>query len=108
MLTRCPEFLPYIFQILAQFLESCPSQDVSDEYKMLIGPLLAAPLWEVRGNVPACTRLLSAVIPKAAQTIVADNQLEPILGIFQKLLSGKKSDVYAFDILDAIVKSFEP
>ncbi|KAJ6438573.1 chromosome segregation protein Cse1 [Purpureocillium lavendulum] len=102
------EFLPYIFQILAQFLESCPSQAVSDEYRTLLGPLLGAPLWEVRGNVPACTRLLSAVIPKAAKVIVAENQLEPVLGIFQKLLSSKKSELMAFDVLDAIIHSFEP
>ncbi|PFH56975.1 hypothetical protein XA68_15683 [Ophiocordyceps unilateralis] len=101
------EFLPYIFQILAQLVESSPSEAVSDNFKALLGPLLAAPLWETRGNVPACTRLLSAVIPKASKVIVAENQLEPVLGIFQKLLSGKKSELQAFDILDAIVQSFE-
>ncbi|KJZ80577.1 hypothetical protein HIM_00427 [Hirsutella minnesotensis 3608] len=102
------EFLPYIFQILAQLLESSPPEAVSDNFKALLGPLLAAPLWETRGNVPACTRLLSAVIPKASKVIVAENQLEPVLGIFQKLLSGKKSELQAFDILDAIILSFEP
>ncbi|POR37756.1 Importin alpha re-exporter [Tolypocladium paradoxum] len=102
------EFLPYIFQILAQLLESSPSEAVSDNYKALLGPLLGATLWETRGNVPACTRLLSAVIPKAAKAITAENQLEPVLGIFQKLLSGKKSELQSFDILDAIIHSFEP
>lgn len=100
--------MPYIFQILARFLESCPAEAVSDNYKALIVPLLNPSLWETRGNIPACTRLLSAVIPKAAKYIVAENQLEAILGIFQKLLSGKKYDVYSCDILDAIVRSFEP
>lgn len=100
--------MQYIFQILAQLLESSPSETISDNYKSLLGPLLNPPLWETRGNVPACTRLLSAVIPKAPKAIVADNQVEPILGIFQKLLGGKKSELYSFDILDAMVKSFEP
>ncbi|CAM1508372.1 Fc.00g052200.m01.CDS01 [Cosmosporella sp. VM-42] len=102
------EFMQYVFQVLAQLLESSPSETISDNYKALLGPLLNPPLWETRGNVPACTRLLSAVIPRAASAIIADNQLEPVLGIFQKLLSGKKSELYAFDILDAIVKSFVP
>lgn len=106
-LTPAAEFLPYIFQILAQLLESCPT-DVSDNYKALLGPLLAAPLWETRGNIPACTRLLSALIPKAAKVIVAENQLEPVLGIFQRLLGSKKSELMAFDVLDAIIHSFEP
>lgn len=100
--------MPYVFQVLAQLLESSPSETISDNYKTLLGPLLSPPLWDTRGNVPACTRLLSAVIPRAVQTIVAENQLEQVLGIFQKLLSGKKSELFAFDILDAIVKSVEP
>lgn len=100
--------MPYVFQVLAQLLESSPSETISDNYKALLVPLLNPPLWETRGNIPACTRLLSAVIPRASQAIVAENQLEPVLGIFQKLLSSKKSELYAFDILDSIVKSFEP
>lgn len=100
--------MQYVFQVLAQLLESSPSDSISDNYKSLLGPLLQPPLWETRGNVPACTRLLSSLIPKVPKAIVADSQVEPILGIFQKLLSGKKSEVYAFDILDAMVKAFEP
>ncbi|KAM5342582.1 hypothetical protein ACJ41O_013548 [Fusarium nematophilum] len=102
------EFMQYVFQVLAQLLESSPSETISDNYKALLGPLLNPSLWETRGNVPACTRLLSAVIPRASQAIAAEGQLEPVLGIFQKLLSGKKSELLAFDILDSIAKSFEP
>lgn len=107
-LAKILEFIPYIFQILAQLLESSPADSVSDNFKTLLGPLLAAPLWETRGNVPACTRLLSAVIPKASKVIEQGNQLEAVLGIFQKLLASKNSSVLAFDILDSIVSSFEP
>lgn len=100
--------MPYIFQILAQLLESSPPNTISNNYKGLLEPLLAAPLWETRGNIPACTRLLSAVIPKAAADIAANKQLEPLLGIFQNLLSSKKFELNAFDILDSVVKAFEP
>ncbi|KAG6001996.1 hypothetical protein E4U54_000965 [Claviceps lovelessii] len=102
------EFVPYIFQIFAQILESSPADSVSENAKSLLGPLLAAPLWETRGNVPACVRLLSAVIPKTSQHIQDNNQLEAVLGIFQKLLAFKKSETQAFDILDAVVHSFAP
>jgi exportin-2 (importin alpha re-exporter) len=102
------EFMQYVFQILAQLLESSPSESISDNYKGLLGPLLNPPLWETRGNVPACARLLSAVIPRAWKDIVANSQVEPVLGIFQNLLSGKKTELFAFDILDSIVNSFEP
>lgn len=102
------EFMQYVFQVLAQLLESTPPETISENYKSLLGPLLNPSLWETRGNVPACTRLLSSVIPRVAKDIVAENQVESVLGIFQKLLSGKKSELYAFDLLDSIVKSFEP
>ena len=100
--------MQYVFQILAQLLESSPSETISENYKGLLGPLLNPPLWETRGNVPACTRLLSAVIPRAWNEIVSGGQVEQVLGIFQNLLSGKKRELYAFDILESIVKSSEP
>lgn len=100
--------MQYVFQVLAQLLESSPTEAISDNYKSLLGPLLAPTLWETRGNIPACTRLLSALIPKIPGAIIAENQLEPILGIFQRLLSGKKSELHAFDVLDSLVKALEP
>lgn len=102
------EFIPYIFQILAQLLESSPADSVSDNYRQLLGPLLQPTLWETRGNIPACTRLLSALIPRVAKTVVAENHLEAVLGIFQRLLNGKKSELNAFDVLDSVINSFEP
>jgi exportin-2 (importin alpha re-exporter) len=100
--------MQYVFQILAQLLESSPAEAISDNYKALLTPLLNPPLWETRGNVPACSRLLCAVIPKASQYIVSENKLEQVLGIFQRLISSKKSETYGFDILEAIILSFEP
>ncbi|KAI6782948.1 Importin alpha re-exporter-like protein [Emericellopsis cladophorae] len=102
------EFMPYVFQVLAQLLESSPADAISDNYKSLLEPLLNTELWKTRGNVPACTRLLSALVPKTGKAVVENGKVEPILGIFQMLLSGKKSELYAFDVLDSLVKSFEP
>lgn len=100
--------MQYVFQVLAQLLESSPAEGISENYKALLTPLLHPPLWDTRGNVPACTRLLSAVIPRCSAFIVAEKKLEQILGIFQRLISSKKQELYAFDLLEAIVKSFEP
>jgi exportin-2 (importin alpha re-exporter) len=101
------EFVPYVFQIFAALLEADPSSPLSDNFKTLIQPLLIPAVWEIRGNVPGLARFLSAIIPKAAQIIVAENQLEPILGVFQKLISGKKTEQNAFDILEAVVGSLQ-
>jgi exportin-2 (importin alpha re-exporter) len=99
------EFIPYVFQLFAALLEPNPSGALPDRYMNLVTQLVVPTLWETRGNVPGCTRLLAAIIPRAADLIVSENQVEPILGIFQKLLSGKKTEQSAFEILESIVTS---
>lgn len=99
--------MPYVFQLFAALLESNPSGALPDHYKALVGPLLAPALWETRGNVPALTRLLAAILPRSAGDIVANNHLEAVLGIFQMLLSGKKTEQNAFELLESIVTSVE-
>lgn len=94
-----------MFQLFARLLETKPSGPLPNYYQALISPLLMPNLWETRGNVPALTRLLAAIIPRAAQSIVAENQLEPVLGIFQRLISSKRTEVTSFDLLESIVKS---
>ncbi|KAI1500957.1 chromosome segregation protein [Biscogniauxia marginata] len=99
------EFMPYVFQLFAKLLELNPSGALPNHYQALVPPLIVSTFWETRGNVPALTRLLAAIIPRAAQSIVAENQLQPILGIFQGLLRGKKTEQNAFDLLESIVLS---
>lgn len=102
------EFNPYVFQLFAALLEARPSGSLSDYYKALIGPILMPALWESRGNVPALSRLLASIIPRGAAEITVNNQIEPILGIFQKLMAGKaRTELYGFDVLEATVISFE-
>ena len=101
-----PEFMPYVFQLFAALLEARPHGPLSDFYKALITPVLSPALWESRGNVPALARLLSSIIPRASADIVAQNQVEPILGIFQKLMAGKtRTELYGFDVLEAVITS---
>jgi exportin-2 (importin alpha re-exporter) len=100
------EFMPYVFQLFAALLEARPQGPLSEYYKALVGPILMPTLWESRGNVPALARLLSSLVPRSAADIVANNQVEPILGIFQKLMAGKtKTELYGFDVLEAVITS---
>jgi exportin-2 (importin alpha re-exporter) len=102
------EFMPYVFQLFAALLEARPHGPLSDFYKALVAPVLMPALWESKGNVPALARLLSSIIPRSAADIVANNQVEPILGIFQKLMAGKtRTELYGFDVLEAVVTSCE-
>lgn len=101
------EFIPYVFQILAKLLEANPSNALSDNYKSLMGPILSVQIWETRGIVPGCARLLCAVIHRGSQ-FIGNDQLVQILGIFQRLIQGKKTQPHGFDILDAIFTSLSP
>ncbi|KAI9822267.1 MAG: importin-alpha export receptor [Thelocarpon impressellum] len=100
------EFIPYVFQLFAALLEANPSASLSEYYTSLIPPVIMPSLWESKGNVPALVRLLSSMIPRGASEIVKNNQVEPILGIFQKLISAKASETYGFDLLEVVIASF--
>jgi len=94
------EFMPYVFQLMSQLLE--PRQGtLPPAYDSFIQPLLTPALWEAKGNVPALARLLQSILRLSAPTIVQKNQINPILGIFQKLTSSKSNDTYGFDILES-------
>mmetsp|Transcript_13898 Transcript_13898/g.41394 ORF Transcript_13898/g.41394 Transcript_13898/m.41394 type:complete len:969 (+) Transcript_13898:177-3083(+) len=99
------EFAPYVFQILALLLGYRIS--LSSGYASLLPPLLHPSLWERRGNVPALTALLEAYLVADAEHIVLNNQLEPLLGVFQKLLASKLSESYAFELLNYIILQVE-
>ncbi|KAK1760500.1 CAS/CSE protein [Echria macrotheca] len=100
------EFVPYVFQIFALLLELNPASDIPGDFKVLLDSILAPGPWETRGNVPPLSRFISAIIPKVTQAIVAEQKLEPILTIFQRLLGGKKTEQNAFDIIEAVVGAF--
>lgn len=100
-----PEFVPYVFQILSQLLELHPATSLPAAYENLLGPLLTASLWEQRGNVPALVRLWKALLKRGAPQIVANNQVQSLLGVFQKLIGSNINDVHGFALLQALFES---
>ena len=100
--TDIAEFIPYIFQILAQLLELHTADDLPPEYQALLGPLLSASLWEQRGNIPALARLWKALLTRGAPMIAANGQVQGLLGIFQRLVNSKVNDVYAYELLQGL------
>jgi exportin-2 (importin alpha re-exporter) len=100
------EFSPYVFQLFAALLEANPSGTLSEYYLQLIPPCLMPALWESRGNIPALVRLLAAIITRGAASMIQNNQVEPILGIFQKLITTKLNESHGFDLLEAVITSF--
>lgn len=100
------EFVPYVFQIFALLLELNPTKELPSDFKALLDNILAPGPWDTRGNIPPLARFMAAIMPKLADAIIAEQKLEPILAIFQRLLGGKKTEQNAFDILEAVVASF--
>lgn len=96
------EFTPYVFQIIAFSVEK--GKAVPDSIRQLVQPILSPALWEMKGNIPAVTRLLKSLI-SADQSLFPD--LVPVLGIFQRLIASKVQDVYGFEILDCIMIEVE-
>ncbi|CAO2648242.1 Nn.00g075090.m01.CDS01 [Neocucurbitaria sp. VM-36] len=97
------EFSPYIFQLFSALLEANPSGELSDLYRSLFEIIIQGAVWEQRGNVPALARLLSAMIARDARQIVDNHKVEPILGIFQKLVTSKAHETYSFELIEAVV-----
>jgi len=100
------EFTPYVFQLLAQMIESYPSGSMLPDAYMAIFPALLAPLmWDRRANVTPLVRLLKAYLSKNPQSVVRGGYLQGVLGVFQKLVSSKAQDHQGFYILNSFVES---
>lgn len=97
------EFVPYSFQLLSYLLESLPAgAPLPEQYCALVRPLLLPVVWEYRGNIPGVTRLLIAIMERDASTFM-QNELTPLLGVFQKLIASRTNDSYGFDLLQSIL-----
>ncbi|KAK3727815.1 hypothetical protein QZH41_008254 [Actinostola sp. cb2023] len=97
------EFLPYVFQVLSLLLE-VRVDDIPQAYMELFPSLLTPLLWERVGNIPPLVRLLQAYIQKGSQLIIANNNLDAILGVFQKLIASKSNDHEGFYLLSSIIE----
>ncbi|CAG8652097.1 4029_t:CDS:10, partial [Dentiscutata erythropus] len=98
------EFVPYVFQIFSQLLELHTETQLPDIYKGMLPALLTPNLWESSGNIPALVRFLHAYLYRDSLAIITNKQLEPILGIFQKLIASKANDKYGLELLCSIVQ----
>lgn len=97
------EFIPYVFQVLALLLSARQrNSGLSSSFQMLLPPLLTPALWESKGNIPGLVDLLRSYIIVGMNDILKNNHVQSILGVFQKLLASKTSEVYAFKLINEI------
>lgn len=88
------EFVPFVFQLLSQLLEARSEGQLPASYQSLLPSLLTPTLWQSRGNVPALVRLMQAFLTKASSAMVANNQISPVLGIYQQLIASRINDEF--------------
>ncbi|CAE7209613.1 unnamed protein product [Rhizoctonia solani] len=93
------QFIPYVFQILAQMLE-IHAHSVPPAYSSLVGILFTPAVWQQRGNVPALVRLVKAFITKDPNSV----DVRTVLAVVQqRLIPSRVNDVYGFELLEALV-----
>ena len=102
------EFMPYIFQILSILLEVYDAGMISDIYIQLFSFLLTPALWDRHANIAPLSSLLQVYVEKSFKQIVAIGKIEPLLGVFQKLLASKTNDHYGFYILQSLIQYGDP
>ena len=102
--TRPPEYIPYVFQILAQMLD-LHTGDVPADYRSLLPFLLTPASWQQKGSVPGLVKLLKAFLSRDARAMVAAGQLTQVLGVVQqRLIPSKINDGWGFELLQAVVQ----
>ncbi|KAH7316301.1 hypothetical protein KP509_21G087100 [Ceratopteris richardii] len=97
------EFAPYVFQIMAQLIDT-RNPPLPPTYIGLFPHLLTPVLWQRSANVPALVRLLQSYLQRASGEIIQAKQLEPVLGVFEKLINSKNTDHHGFFIINTVVE----
>ncbi|XP_066597006.1 exportin-2 isoform X2 [Prorops nasuta] len=90
------EFIPYVFQILALFLELRTTQEVPEPYMALFPCLLSPVLFERQENIYSLSKLLRAYTSRCSHLIIAQDKLNALLGVYQKLIASKANDHEGF------------
>lgn len=101
------EFNPYAFQILALLLEQYNQEAIPDPYMELFPFLLVPFLWE-KANFTPLTSLILGYVRNCSKKIIDMGKLEPLLGVFQKLIASKLNDHLGFKIINYLIIFSEP
>lgn len=97
------EFTPYVLQLLNIILQAQAVGSISEKFVTLFQELLSPALWEKSANVRPLTELMHTYIEKIGQIIITQNKLDPLLGIFQKLIASKATDHEALALLQTMM-----
>ena len=102
--SRTSEYIPYVFQILAQMLD-LHRGEIPAEYRSLLPVLLTPASWQQKGSIPGLVKLLKTFLAHDANSIIAAGQLTQVLGVVQqRLIPSKINDGWGFELLEAVIQ----
>ncbi|KAG1763112.1 CAS/CSE protein [Suillus occidentalis] len=102
------QYIPYVFQILAQMLES-HTTGVPSEYRSLLPFLLTPTCWQQKGSIPGLVKLLKAFLARDAAEMVKTGQIAAVLAVIQqRLIPSKINDGWGFELLQSVVQHVPP
>ena len=76
---------------------------MSPAYASMFKGTLTRTLWNRPNNVQPLVRLLCAYIKVDPAMVISSGALNDVLGVWQKLMSSRKTEISAFVILECIV-----
>eukprot|EP00180_Rhodochaete_pulchella_P000163 Plantae.Rhodophyta-Rhodochaete_pulchella.ctg1107.p1 GENE.Plantae.Rhodophyta-Rhodochaete_pulchella.ctg1107~~Plantae.Rhodophyta-Rhodochaete_pulchella.ctg1107.p1 ORF type:complete len:302 (+),score=34.33 Plantae.Rhodophyta-Rhodochaete_pulchella.ctg1107:904-1809(+) len=80
-------------------------QPLSAPYQALLAPLLGVELWDRPGYVPGMVQYIQGFMRQSPDQLTPE-QLNAILGIFQKLIASKANDQHGMTLLCTIVEQY--
>ncbi|KAH6910802.1 importin alpha re-exporter [Coprinopsis sp. MPI-PUGE-AT-0042] len=103
------QYIPYVFQVLAQMLELHESGQAPASYMGLLPVLLTPTAWQQKGSIPGLVRLLRAFLSRTSDTMVAGGQIANVLAVVQqRLIPSKMNDSWGFELLQAVFLYVKP
>ncbi|TFY54539.1 hypothetical protein EVG20_g9663 [Dentipellis fragilis] len=97
------QYIPYVFQILAQMLEL--HAGVPTDYRALLPILLTPAIWQQKGSIPGLVQLLKAFLDRDAVQMATTGQFTSVLAVVQqRLIPSKLNDGWGFELLQAVVR----
>ena len=96
---------------MSMLLERNPD-GVTPAYQTLL-PLLTRPvgLWVttenvlIAGNIPPLCRMLQAYIHRRVSVVIEQNQLDPLIGIYHRLILSTRYDNYGLELISALFET---
>lgn len=104
------EFMPYVFQLLAELLDLCPppasgAPALSPSFTSILQFIITTPPWTRDGNIPPLTSLLVVFIRKCWPLIASENLLGPILNIWNFLATKSNAEHHGYTIFNALLET---